>query len=364
MDEFDLCFDSPGTAGIVSTSFSNIISQIRTLSEDLSIDGGAPLASSRILRTTDRDSLAESLRDKYGATLVSAEPGALPFFALANRVQVGSVNLHYCRYDTAVEIQFSDMLGVRQILCLSSGGRVSSANRQIEINADATMILPSGSSFLASYGAGYHHLVTQFDEDALRQKAEAIVGYSLPGLLIMPTLEALPTAPRVRSQQITLALAQILATESHISMPLVEMGQALSSAFLFENLAGFADHLAEEPKSAPMAAAKVLEDYIRANWNRPLTVEEIAGACGISVRSVFARFKQHRGMAPLTYLRNLRLDHAHQKLLVDPEASVISIAMACGFSSFGHFARRYRERFGELPSTTRAQRAFALVSYN
>jgi len=303
--------------------------------------------------------LAESLWSKYGAALTSAAPGALPFFALANRVQVGGVHLHYCRYDTPVEIQFSDMPGVRQMLCLSSGGRFSSAGRQVEIDTGATTIVPSDSSFLGSYGAGYQHIVTQFDEDALRQKAEAIVGCSLPGLLIMPMLEPLPTASRVRSRQITLALAQILEAEATIDMPLVEMGQALSSAFLLENLAGFADRFAEEPKGASMAAVKVLEDYIRANWNRPLTVEEIAGACGISVRSVFARFKQHRGIAPLTYLRDLRLDHAHQRLLDDPEDSVISIAMACGFSSFGHFARRYRDRFGELPSTTRARRSGA-----
>lgn len=303
----------------------------------------------------DRDSLAESLWGKYGARLTSAAPSALPFFALANRVQVGNVHLHYCRYDTPVEIQFSDMPGVRQLLCLSSGGRVSSAGRQIDIDTGATMIVPSDSSFLGAYGTGYRHIVTQFDEDALRRKAEAIVGQSLPGPLIMPTLEALPTASRVRSGQITFALAQILATETDIDMSLVDLGQALSSAFLFENLAGFADRLAETPKSASMSAVKVLEDYIQANWNRPLTVEDIADACGISVRSVFARFKQHRGMAPLTYVRELRLDRAHQRLLGNPEDSVISIAMACGFSSFGHFARRYREKFGELPSTTQTR---------
>lgn len=319
------------------------------------LDDHIPLASRGILRATDRDDLAESLWSKYGARLTGAGDGASPFFALANRVQVGGVHLHYCRYDAPVEIQFSDMPGVRQMLCLSSRGRLSVAGRQVEIDADATTIVPHGSSFLAAYGAGYRHIVTQFDEDALRQKAEAIVGYSRRGPLILPTLETLSTAPRVRSREITGALARILAAETDIDWPLVEMGQALASAFLFENVAGFATSLAEEPRSASTSTVKVLEDYIQANWNRALTVEEIAAACGVSVRSVFARFKQHRGMAPLTYLRELRLDHAHQMLLGDNEDSVISIAMACGFSSFGHFARRYRERFGELPSTTRAR---------
>lgn len=319
------------------------------------LDHPPPLASHLVLRTTDRDSLAESLSDKYGAALTSAGQGDTPFFAQANRVQVGGVALHYCRYDTPVDIAFSDMAGVRQLLCLTSQGRISSGGRQTQINAEATTILPPGSSFLASYGAGYQHIVTQFDVEALRRKAEAIVGYPQHGPFALPVLEALATSTRVRSRQISFALARMLATETDIDMPLIEMGQALSSAFLLENLSGFADRLAEEPKSASVAAVKVLEDYIQANWNRPLTVEDIAAACGVSVRSVFARFKQHRGIAPLTYLRELRLDRARHLLLHDQEDSVISIAMTCGFSSFGHFARRYRERFGELPSTTRAR---------
>lgn len=319
-------------------------------------DDRTPLTAHSILRATARDTLAENLWNMYGAGLARAGHDALPFFALADRVQVGGVHLHYCRYDRPVEIQFADMPGVTQMLCLSGRGRISSTGRHVEISPDAMTIVPPGSSFLGSYGAGYQHIVTQFDEGALRRKAEAIVGYSLPGPLRIPTLEALPTVSRVRSQQITRALALILATEVDIDLPLVEMGQALSSAFLFENLTGFADRLAQTPTSASMAAVRVLEDYIQANWSRPLTVEDIAEACGVSVRSVFARFKQHLGIAPLTYLRDLRLDHAHQRLLGEGEDSVISIAMACGFSSFGHFARRYRDRFGELPSTTRARK--------
>lgn len=314
----------------------------------------ARLAFRGILRSTDRNDLAESLSGHYGAKLVAASDGAASFFAQANRVQVGDVHLHYCRYDAPVEIQFSGMPGVRQMLCLSSRGRFSVAGRQVEVDTDTTTIVPP-DSFLATYGEGYRQIVTQFDENALRQRAEAIVGHSQPGPLIIPTLEALSTAPRVRSREITWAMARILATETAIDWPLIEMSQALASAFLVENVAGFADQLAEEPKTASTLAVKVLEDYIQANWNRTLTVEEIAAACGVSVRSVFARFKQHRGVAPLTYLRELRLAHAHQRLLSDGEDSVISIAMACGFSSFGHFARRYRERFGELPSTTRAR---------
>jgi transcriptional regulator GlxA family with amidase domain len=84
-----------------------------------------------------------------------------------------------------------------------------------------------------------------------------------------------------------------------------------------------------------------------------LTVGAVADACETSVRSVFARFKEHRGCSPLSYMRDVRLNRARD-LLIDPELhlSVMDVAIRCGFASFGHFAQRYRQRFGELPSTT------------
>jgi len=52
----------------------------------------------------------------------------------------------------------------------------------------------------------------------------------------------------------------------------------------------------------------------------------------------------------------VRLDQANRLLLAaNGPVSVIDIAMTCGFASLGHFARRYREKFGELPSATIAR---------
>jgi transcriptional regulator GlxA family with amidase domain len=41
-------------------------------------------------------------------------------------------------------------------------------------------------------------------------------------------------------------------------------------------------------------------------------------------------------------------------LAADRTATVVAVAFACGFSNPGHFARDYRQAFGELPSATLA----------
>jgi transcriptional regulator GlxA family with amidase domain len=55
----------------------------------------------------------------------------------------------------------------------------------------------------------------------------------------------------------------------------------------------------------------------------------------------------------MTYVRNLRLERVRAALLTSAETTGM-IALDAGFTHLGRFAAAYRERFGELPSSTRA----------
>jgi transcriptional regulator GlxA family with amidase domain len=49
----------------------------------------------------------------------------------------------------------------------------------------------------------------------------------------------------------------------------------------------------------------------------------------------------------------VRLKHARRMLAApNAETTVTLVAFACGFGNLGHFARDYRETFGERPSET------------
>ena len=55
----------------------------------------------------------------------------------------------------------------------------------------------------------------------------------------------------------------------------------------------------------------------------------------------------------MAFVREVRLRHARD-MLTDPEraTNVTAIAIACGFSNLGHFAKYYHLAFGEHPSVT------------
>lgn len=93
------------------------------------------------------------------------------------------------------------------------------------------------------------------------------------------------------------------------------------------------------------------EEYLSANWDKAITIEELAQHTNIGVRSLFAIFREQRGYTPMAFLQTVRLRHARE-MLQSPaaSASVLSISLKCGFLNAGHFARYYRQAFGELPS--------------
>ena len=67
--------------------------------------------------------------------------------------------------------------------------------------------------------------------------------------------------------------------------------------------------------------------------------------------AAFSSTKQHRGYGPKTFLRQTRLNKAHE-LLRKSSMDIATVAKLCGFSNAGHFAHYYRATLGELPSST------------
>jgi AraC-like DNA-binding protein len=102
----------------------------------------------------------------------------------------------------------------------------------------------------------------------------------------------------------------------------------------------------------PIASRDVrrAEAHMRANLGDDISMEELAGVAGVSVRTLQANFLRWRGLSPMNHLRSLRLEFAQARLLAG--STVSDAAFASGFSHHGRFARYYRERFSESPSDT------------
>lgn len=103
-------------------------------------------------------------------------------------------------------------------------------------------------------------------------------------------------------------------------------------------------------------SVKLAEAYMHAHPDEPISIAQLSAVAGTSPRSLHHAFAQFRGVSPIRYLRDIRLERARQDLQNPGVGDTVTrIALRWGFSQLGRFANVYRERFGESPSDTLRQ---------
>jgi transcriptional regulator GlxA family with amidase domain len=147
-----------------------------------------------------------------------------------------------------------------------------------------------------------------------------------------------------------------LVRESDNDLPpllLAELEQLVMVSMLHANRHNYSELLTREPIAVAPWQVRRAEEFIEANWNRPLDIEAIAAATGVSVRSLFRSFRQSRGQSPKEFVKQARLHHARRFLQrPDVATTVTDVAFACGFGDLGRFSKDYCKRFHERPSDT------------
>ena len=105
---------------------------------------------------------------------------------------------------------------------------------------------------------------------------------------------------------------------------------------------------------------RLAKELIASNLGNDLSVERIAQECSLS-RSHFSRaFKQATGVAPHTWLLQMRVEKA-KELLLAPGMSLVNIAQACGFADQPHLTRVFTRLVGTTPSAWRTQQGGVIV---
>lgn len=105
----------------------------------------------------------------------------------------------------------------------------------------------------------------------------------------------------------------------------------------------------------PITAIRTFMDD---NLAADLSIQDIADAAGVSIRTLQSGFADHYFLSPKQMLKVMRLDKA-RKLLKSRKGpdSVGDVCKLVGHGHAGRFSKEYAERFGESPSKTLRERA-------
>lgn len=94
-------------------------------------------------------------------------------------------------------------------------------------------------------------------------------------------------------------------------------------------------------------------DYIRNNYHRDITLEEISKKVGLSKYYFSHLFSNEIGENFSSYLSQYRLNRASQLLLDNRKENISEIAYKVGFNDPNYFARAFKEKFDLSPSKYR-----------
>ncbi|WP_259650396.1 AraC family transcriptional regulator [Leuconostoc rapi] len=89
--------------------------------------------------------------------------------------------------------------------------------------------------------------------------------------------------------------------------------------------------------------------YIRNNYDTPITITDVVTYLGIDRTYLFRIFKTYLQISPKVYLTNTRL-RAAKEMLIKSDTSIKFIALSCGYTSYVHFSKAFRKHVGVAPS--------------
>lgn len=90
-------------------------------------------------------------------------------------------------------------------------------------------------------------------------------------------------------------------------------------------------------------------DYIMRNFDKEITLPEVASIANMAVTTFCNFFKYHYRVTFVEYLNNIRIGHAC-KLLADDDQNIVEIAYESGFKNLANFNRQFK-RFKNMTPT-------------
>lgn len=313
--------------------------------------GAAYLLRYPLVHSRDAEFARDRLYATYGVTGFERRD---PHFGIqSNYARLTSIGLAYCAYDSAVSLSFPEADIVRQFFSIEGSASFSTTHTSQPIGAWSPFV--SGASPLRiDFESGYRQLVVRAERGALERTLKSLLADASDRQLIFAGDNPDPAQMWFIRRQV-FQLAEELGRFGPDYSPLVlaEMERSLILRFLLAHRHNFTDRLQTEPARANRGVVDLVEDFIAANWDKPIDIANLARHANVSARTIFREFALAGRGSPGQFAKRLRLQRAAEFLRQpDEQTTVTGVALRCGFQNLGRFAADYAKLIGEWPSET------------
>lgn len=281
------------------------------------------------------------------------------FAASLHGVRLRDISLLYVDLGVSATIDIPAM-GPYYAVHMPTNGRAlcTHGDRVFEANPIHAVVSSPGMALKMEFAFDSPQLVVRIEQQALARHLTRMLGASLGKPIIFEPEMDLTTEAAMRWN----GAIQLVHTEVYYRDSLLQHGQGigsleemLMSTLLLLQPSNYYAQLVLPTAPTGLRVVRETIEFIEAHLRERITMAEIAKGVHMSVRAIQQGFRDELGISPMHYLRDRRLERAHQDLAdVVPSdgVTVTDVAQRWGFQHLGSFAALYRNRWGESPSET------------
>lgn len=319
------------------------------------------LADNEIFYTESATEAARLMAKALAPLSLSVAPEtATDFAATMHGVRLRNVSMLYLDLHVAATVDIP-VQGPYFAVHMPMNGRaaINHRGRSFEANTLTALVTTPGTALTVRFDHDSPHLLIRIEQRAMAAHLTRLLGRTLTKPLEFAPEFDLATEAAMRWH----TAVQLIHTEVYHPGSLIQRGQGIGaieelvmSSLLQLQPSNYHQELLQpaQPESR-RAVVQDAMDFIDDHLAERITMEALAKAVHMSVRTIQHGFREELGMTPMTYVRERRLERVHEELtdaIPTDGVTVTAVAERWGFHHLGSFAVEYRKRWGEAPSDT------------
>jgi AraC-like DNA-binding protein len=323
-----------------------------------------PLSQWQVMDTRNPDRACSHLSSLFRPHMVRDHAQSDSMHFQHNRVEMGNISINALSYGKEVTIDARNILADSYLVkfTLRGSSEVIQDKNSFNTHAGTVCVLNPSLPLKDHMSKDLEMLIVQIEGNSLRQLLSEEWGVSIAqALKFQPVSCSLSGRIASFARMVKMVCEDIEDKHSDLQYQRIsqQIERTLMSLLLMEMPHTYSDRLNQEiKKPAPYIILRV-EDYIHAHLYERIVLDDLSAVAGVSSRALQLAFRKFRGVTPMEYIRNYRLDCVRRLLTTRKiDKSITQIALDSGFIHLSKFAYYYKKRFGELPSETFANRRF------
>jgi AraC-binding-like domain len=272
------------------------------------VKSSKPLDNFPLVHSRSIEEVRETVARVYAKPTLVPAHGVTELNAAINRCRLPHTALAFSGYGVAVEIDYPATNIFSLLVPVRGAGEISCGRIATVLPAGGSAVRSAGISHRSIYSADYEHLILQIDAAVLTSKLSAMIGTQIgEPLQITPQANAKHPAAQMLAQYIPLLAGTLNAADPPFPAWWIEQTEQLLMTLLLFGYRHNYSHLIEQdaPDAAPWQVRRA-EEFIEANADRAVSLEELAELTGVSAFSLFGSFRKYRGYSPLAFHAQVR----------------------------------------------------------